>query len=253
MSGAGNAGLQVQMDCLASKKRSDREQDGFIPQEADVPLGPRKGGRSRASVPPWRGKVAEDGWHWIGVPLRYDVHFQFSRPRGCVEFRIAILEKGDEPGCADTGATDDPSGWRLRLDLESVRRAFAAIELALLRPRDVIVTELNYAQRLRTEQFFSLWRAWSQEVEQSGDEDSYVAFHLRQWEIRDGMRALVFIRSAFASKPTSTQSAMVRAPAATAHRLLYHRLRHTTSEQIYSVDLGTSDPVTGIQISMSFN
>lgn len=237
------------MDCLANQKRSDKERSDFIAQESYAPSGPREGRRGRASEPPWRGKVAEAGWHWIGVPLRYDVHFHFSRARSCVEFRIAILEKGDAPGSAETGATDDPSGWQVRLDLESVRRAIAAIEQALLQPRDVIATEFSYAQRLRTQQFFSLWRGWSKEMEQSGDEDTCLAFHLRQWEIRDGMRALVFIRSAFASRPTTTQSAMVRAPAAHAHRLLYHRLRHTTSGQIHCVDLCTSDPVTGVVTS----
>lgn len=212
---------------------------------------PMQSRSARPSVPPGIRGVTSDGWQWLGKPIRYDVHYRFSRDRACVEFRISVYEDEVPHGTGLTGASDDPTGWSMHLDIQSLRRAYTVIEESMLFPAQITIAELGYAQRLRTEQFFEMWRKGSADAEQELADDWHrlVAYHLRRWEVRDGPRSLFHIRAAFASGRTSMASAKVFTTAATAHRLRYHGLKHTLADQIYTVDLATSDPITGVLTS----
>lgn len=212
---------------------------------------PSKSSPARPVVPPAKRNVTSDGWQWIGKPLRYDVHYRFAQEKACVDFRISAYEDDMPSGTSLTGASDDPAGWSIRLDIPSIRRAYTIVQDALLFPKDVKIVEFSYAQRQRLLQFFEMWRQRSVEAEQQLESnwELLVAYHLRRWEVRDGTRPLVQIRTAFASGRTNMASAAVCATAATAHRLRYHSLRHTISDQIHAVDVATSDPVTGVLTS----
>lgn len=135
------------------------------------------------------------GWELVSSNLPYMVVLRCTHNAAC--FRISV----------DTEVAAGPAGWgpgslKELVDAAEMRRAFVLIR-GLLLPNNVQrsfqlqqaeVLVLTETQRRRLAQFFSQWHEQSLQASAPANGHKVVdEFHLRRWEICDGMRVLLHI------------------------------------------------------------
>lgn len=199
--------------------------------------------------------LIKNGWERVGEPARPDAHFRFSEYFDCADFRVTFFQNDRCPaerkpvsGKKETGTRTAKKRERARvvesareedvisLDVQSGREAFAAVEKAFLFNQHSDMPELNYAQRLRIAQFFSMWSTFSKQAECAGDEMALGQFHLRRWKIHDSDYCLAIIDAALVvpSEPGAAE------PAAAARHMCSERNRRRAHAELHCIDIQTA-------------
>lgn len=129
---------------------------------------------NRLSMPEKLGE-----WQWIGEYLPYEVLCHFDRT---VQFQIRV----DAPKTAAKYPRNPVDSPRLRrwINGSAMRQCFRTVHRHVLEEGRA---SLNLKQRRRLDYFFKELDRWSFEAESDLDPRTHILFHLRTWEVCDGV------------------------------------------------------------------